>query len=101
MADLFGEIDAPAKTKVTQRTTSFGEKIDVLARREGGWPDTYIVYALEVIAPKQILMEGDAPIGWHRDGWPKFAPRKVAKPMRVVVSEAAYREACSDKDVAP
>lgn len=102
MTDLFGEARTEAKRKAPppQRTTCFGAGIDELARREGAWPENYVVYLLEAIAPRQVLMEGDAPIGWKRDGWLQFPTKKNAHPKRVVVSEESYRGAFPDNVVA-
>lgn len=96
--DLFGEARTEAQKKMPapQRTTCFGAGLDALARREGGWPDNYVVYLLEAVSPKQVLMEGDAPNGWKRDGWLKFPTKKEgARPRRVVVSQQAYEQSLS------
>lgn len=88
--DLFGEVSQPAV-----RTTLFGEAIDELARKIGGWPPEAIVHSVAVLNANQIMATGAMPSGSDAQGWPKFS--KNSTDWRAVVAKAAYREACAEQ----
>jgi hypothetical protein len=71
-----------------------GEKMDALCRERGGWPETAMPYAIEVIgsgADPQVMLTGEVPVGTKRDGRPKFG--SMQPKFRAVVALSEYRAA--------
>lgn len=89
--DLFG---APVKPEPTRKTTLFGDSLDQLARRRGGWPDDAILFGVKVIGKgddPMVLATGAVPVGWKADGSPKFGKRADDLKAGFLISE--YRAA--------
>lgn len=89
--DLFG---SPVKAEPVRKTTLFGEGLDQLARRRGGWPAEAMLVAVEVIGKgddPMVLATGGVPVGWKTDGSPKFGKR--SDDLKAGFSISEYRAA--------
>ncbi len=89
--DLFG---SPVKAEPVRKATLFGEGLDQLARRRGGWPAEAMLFAVEVVGngdDPMILATGGVPVAWKADGSPKFGKRSDDLKAGLLASE--YRAA--------
>lgn len=81
---------APPNTRAAPQE----DAVQALAKTQPGWRDGAWWYLIEVINPQQIMITGDVPIGFKKDGSHKWERGKAAKPCRVVVSRQSYHEHC-------
>jgi hypothetical protein len=75
--------------------TLFGHRLDEIVRERGGWKVDAVAHTVEVLGKgedPQILVQGEIPSGFRKDGSPQF-PRKKAKVFKAVILLSEYRAA--------